>query len=406
MDYEWKASHAIVPLTYSTLLFGGGLIYLSFPERVNRYLSMIWVTIFGILSFKTSGLLIPDAMLEDVYCRTVLMYTAHFWHVAGSRSKLVPGSDYNPHSTILVPTTSPWHRGYKLLYNGRGVGTTWESPQTCPRRSAPTPLPSEKTENIVRPSRKPQSRTKAIIRWAALFVLHYLIFCLWEEFRWTAFLQLENSDIDPEKEVLIRRLLGIYPNTVDLHEISIRLRMVINFVLSDYLKLSMMHSFCAIIFVGLKIDEPSEWPPMFGSLPVRSVRAFWSQFWHTLVYPGGISHAKLVLGLVGLTGSGPGMRFLKNWMVFAISSVLHGLMDIHLMDCGATRSIYWWWMQPFAFVAEEMVAQAWKKAMSRYREWKIVQWFEVVAGCTWVFAWFFWSVPKMVYPLYNCQSYS
>ena len=403
MDDEWEPSQALIPLTYTTLLFSSGLIYLSFPEQVNRYGTLACVTLFGYLAFTSSYYLLPDAMVEDIFCRTVLLFTAHMWHVAGSRASLTPGPDYNPQSTLLIQHPSPWHRGWKLLCNGRGIGTSWEIPQLRRKRIPPVPILLDKTDHVIIPTVTKQSRTWPIIRWAAHLILYYLLLCFWQEFRWTAFLDLEASDIEPNKEVFIRRLLGIYPDRVTSHELFVRLRMLINFILSDYLKLNMMHCLCAIISVSTGLDDPSEWPPFFGSLPVRTVRAFWAEFWHTLVYAGGVANAKVILGWIGISGKGVGVRFAGNWLVFAMSGALHGIVEMYLMDCGATRSLLWWLMQPLAFVLEEAVSQAWKNVMSRYRERKVVKGFEMVVGWMWVFAWFFWSVPKMIYPLYNCK---
>lgn len=412
MDTPWEPSHAIAPLAYTTILFGTGLLYLSFPHRIDRHGALLCVTLSAIAAFRSSADLLPDAIVEDMFCRTILIFVAHFWHLGSSRAKLTSSKDYNPQADLKMHHASPWLRGYKLLFNARGLGTSWEigpfrrrnvEVQAAGLKKGDDSTLDQSSRDL---STKTTTRSKAysILRWTGIFILQYVLLCLWNETRWTAYTTLDASDFNPEKEVLFRRVIGTYPGPpVTSHELHLRLRATIDHVASDYLKISLMHSFCGILFVALGLDDPSEWPPLFGSLRVRSMRAYWAEFWHTLVYASFSAHAGVMLSWVGIRGKrGPGIRLVKNWLVFALSAVMHGLVDVQMSPCGLTRSLWWWVMQPVAFIIEELAAWAWKKIMQRYRGFLVVRAFEGLVSYLWVFGWLFWSVPKRLYPLFTC----
>ena len=412
MEAPWKPSHAIAPVAYTTLLFGTGLLYFSFPRQINRHGALLCVIVFAVEAFRSSADLLPDSMVEDMFCRTILIFVAHFWHLSSSRAKLTSSKYHNPQADLKVHYASPWMRGYKLLFNARGLGTSWEIAPERRKQFKPQAIEIKKTEgsgaihSITLPSTRTMitSRTYTLLRWAGLLTVQYFLLCFWHELRWTAYIDLNASDFNPEKEVLLRRIIGLYPGApVTGHELHLRTRATIDHVVSDYLKISLMHSFCGIVFVALGLDDLSEWPPLFGSLRVRSMRAYWAEFWHTLVYASFLAHAGVILSWVGLQGKrGPAIRLAKNWLVFALSAVMHGLVDVQMSPCGLTRSLWWWVMQPAAFVIEALVSWAWKKSMHKYRGFLLVRVFEVTVSHVWVFAWLFWRVPKRLYPLFTC----
>jgi len=58
------------------------------------------------------------------------------------------------------------------------------------------------------------------------------------------------------------------------------------FILNNWLWIASYHECLSIVFIYvLRLDEPREWPPIYGNLlEAYTVRRFWAYFWHRLVY--------------------------------------------------------------------------------------------------------------------------
>lgn len=117
------------------------------------------------------------------------------------------------------------------------------------------------------------------------------------------------------------------------------------------------------------------------------------------------AHATVALQWIEIRNYNLQTRFLKNWIVFAMSAVMHELVDWKLYPrCAYSRSLSWWLMQPMAFILEGVVGHCWRSSLARkgVSRSRAIMIFERVAGYCWVFAWMFWSVPKRAYPLIQC----
>ncbi|KAM7189680.1 hypothetical protein V8F33_009928 [Rhypophila sp. PSN 637] len=67
-------------------------------------------------------------------------------------------------------------------------------------------------------------------------------------------------------------------------DLFLRTYMSFAWIWVTYFKLSVAHDILSILFVWiLQWDQPSEWPPLFGSVAdAYSLRRFWGVFWHPL----------------------------------------------------------------------------------------------------------------------------
>lgn len=216
------------------------------------------------------------------------------------------------------------------------------------------------------------------------------------------------SDVAPEKEILIRRALGIYPggSNVTVRELAIRMWALIDNIIPDYLEISTIHDITAIFFIVSGMDQSWEWPPMFGSiLHVYSVRFYWAKFWHLIIYKSFSAHSASIIWWVGIREKTVVTRFTRNALVFILSAVMHGLVDWRMQPrCTFSRSLLYWFMQPMAFVMEGLVQHYWKQwtGDSTQSPSKIRTVFERLVGYMWAFVWMYWCVPKRVYPLLTC----
>lgn len=92
-------------------------------------------------------------------------------------------------------------------------------------------------------------------------------------------LQLIYADFDPSKQSYLRRI-----RITTVRETTKRSWLVFNFVWSSWAIFAATHDLLAFAFVAFGIDEPEDWPSLYGSIfEAYSIRRFWGKFWHYLV---------------------------------------------------------------------------------------------------------------------------
>jgi len=104
-------------------------------------------------------------------------------------------------------------------------------------------------------------------------------------------------------------------------------------------------------------------------------------------------------------------RYVNNALVFALSGLMHALVEYHLSadsSCGSWSMAVWFWLQIVAILAEELVQSAWapiEARLSRSLSRRQLQWLSIskrVVGYLWVFSWMFLTVPKGYYTKTRC----
>lgn len=226
-------------------------------------------------------------------------------------------------------------------------------------------------------------------------------------------LDIKESHILPEQEGIIRRLLLPYVSTrrlttpVTHREFQVRAFQAFDNIASDTLVLMLYHDLCAIVCIGLGLDESWEWPPFFGLISeAYTVRRFWSRYWHRSVYRSFSNHAALIIRTLGVRQGTSFSRTLSAFLVFGISSVMHAIVVWkHGSPCAWGRSMFYWILQPVAFVIESVVQLYWGKLRRRVEEklnLRALDMFERTVGYIWVCAWLVWVTTKRRTPLMNC----
>lgn len=314
----------------------------------------------------------------------------------------------------------PWKHVYKLLFNVRGIGTSWDVSRIrkgSDYQRVPETIEAEQNEYLLQSELSEmkeittiRSRWMPIVRRLGLMIAYIVPLVIYKTLRDRRPFFLHASDVEPEKEVFIRRLLRIYPggSHVTLRELCIRLWSVVENNVPDYLEINIMQHSTATFFMILGLDEGWEWPPLFGSIvEVYSVRRFWGKFWHLLIYKSFSAHSWTLMCFCGMSQKTALSRFIRNFLVFAGSAWMHGTVDWRMSPpCGYSRSLIYWFLQPMAFALEGVVSHYWQQyVMRRYdppRRELVV--FERVVGYLWTFSWFYWCVPKRLYPLLTCDS--
>ncbi|GKT46362.1 acetyltransferase aurG [Colletotrichum spaethianum] len=208
------------------------------------------------------------------------------------------------------------------------------------------------------------------------------------------------DDVELHKIHFFRRL-----NEVTSREVVIRCFFAFQAVWGAYAFYTMIHSSIAIFFVVLHIDEPEEWPPVFGDIrQAWNLRRFWSKYWDRLIYRAVNGFGEMFMTTIGL-GQRPfrgKKRWLLNGLVFAISGIFHGFTDYFSgIHCSYMWEIWWWNMNFVGIVGETALLYCLQTYFPRFYH-KMSGKAGKTLGFVWVFAWLFWAAPKNQFTAMHC----
>ncbi|KAI1208927.1 uncharacterized protein F4807DRAFT_467900 [Annulohypoxylon truncatum] len=235
---------------------------------------------------------------------------------------------------------------------------------------------------------------------------------------------------DVAQPALIPRLADL-----TLRGVLIRAYTASSWIWQSFAVLDGANAVLAIIAVVSGLDQPSDWPPLFGS-PVhvcRGLRGFWAGFWHRLAVRSYTNIGRLVAQSLGLIPSikvynvskevkgdkrvqGAQGLIKGRWKwkencanavvaftVFAISGLAHAAVSWRLGARDWWRDALWF-MLNFAGCALEtgVKAAVWWAAgrLGWERELHSIEqsWLGRVVGFVWVLVFFSWSVPLWMWP--------
>lgn len=339
------------------------------------------------------------------------------------------------------PDWSPFYRGWKLLFNIRGVGTPWENPYLWPnikytweadKGAGRTAASSPSNKNPKSPKSTPSARnggnTPRLFRsgrWAgvAIRVFHFAVYfillaCVYEFMTFENIFGFEPTDSDytREKEGIVRRFIlpsflrSSNHTPVTKREVQLRIFIALEYVVGDVLMLSLYHDFCSILWLSVGLDESWEYPPFFGQITkAYTMRRFWSMFWHRVIYRSFNAHAALISRyILRLRQRTPISRVINGLLVFGISAVMHSLVSQKMGNkCAWGRSMLYWMWQPVAFVLEDSVQAIWGSMRGKVVGVvgiKVVKVLERIIGYAWVCSWLIWEGPKRQFALMNCSA--
>ncbi|KAK2054368.1 hypothetical protein LY76DRAFT_580142 [Colletotrichum caudatum] len=204
----------------------------------------------------------------------------------------------------------------------------------------------------------------------------------------------------PHKTVFFRRL-----GEVGLHEFVVRLNFAFQSIWAPYAFYTEIHTTIALFFVALRIDEPEEWPPVFGDIrQAWNLRRLWSKFWDRLIYRPVNGMGEMLMTAAGL-GQRPfrgRKRWVLNGLVFFISGVFHAATDyIAGVHCAYMWEMWWWNMNFVGIAGETALLYLIRARFPRFYERMSGRAGKTI-GFLWVYLWFFWSVPKQHFPAMQC----
>ena len=217
---------------------------------------------------------------------------------------------------------------------------------------------SDETELLKR--HKSRERRRYLVVRLIVISTFYAVFCLYSRLLlrppFQLFRRITISDFSPEKEVYIRR---IFSGTITKRETAIRVWLVIHYFSCNWVIVTSLHYCFAIVSVSIFcLDEPHDWPPLFGSIKdAYTLRGFWGLFWHQLTRRSYTSYARLITtNVFGLRQRSILRRLSINFLVFVFS----GLTNVYVswllgFRCGLVEEMLWFCGNFFALVLEELV---------------------------------------------------
>jgi hypothetical protein len=233
--------------------------------------------------------------------------------------------------------------------------------------------------------------------WKASYL--YILQCIWATFL-TYCVVAPGPVSGPDKGIFFRRL----PESLNAAEMWYRFEDFWHWCFINMFMYEAYHSVFAVFFVGLGIDEPSEWSmSLFGSVTEAwSVRRYWGKHWHNYIYHSFSSHTKILTrNWLGMKRGHVVTRLVENTIVFAASGLMHSL--VRYVHDGASNDYwvisFWYIGQMVPIIIEGVVQTIWRQKKKELgiqdTKWLLIV--ERVIGYAWVVGFNMWSISKYVH---------
>ena len=376
---------ALIPIAYlCTSVFMGAL---ALRASQKDTLGLIGLSVsLALLAFRRVTNITTWAEMSSLLGFFTLLWIFHIVKLL-ALDKAIPPSD--------------WRKTYKALFDFRKISAEKQGAKAL--RDIPdinTTASSERKENrtFTSSSKRSHHRTIFLLKRLLSVITILLLNHIYTK-TYPLLLHLSYTDFHPQKQTYIRRIPSI-----TARETAIRSWLVIHFVWSSYCTFTATHDILAIAHVLLGIDEPEEWPRLYGSvIEAYSMRRFWGKFWHRLVQRSYEAYGSLLSRKVlGLLPGSFADRSCVNFSVFLISGIVHALITVQLgFACGYWEDLAFFVICYAAVLVEEGVQLAASRTFIGRGEWQD-GWICRGLGYLWVFGFLFWVLPKHQYPKVLC----
>ncbi|KAI1259716.1 membrane bound O-acyl transferase family-domain-containing protein [Xylariaceae sp. FL1019] len=185
------------------------------------------------------------------------------------------------------------------------------------------------------------------------------------------------------------------------HRVRVQFYFAISWIFINFITLDGLHAILAIIHVSSGYDAPEQWPPIFGTIEnACGLRNFWSRFWHNLAESPFKSVAHETIRRLPCCFRESKAAF--AFMVFLVSGCAHALAS-NVLGGNGWLDIKWYLLNFVACCAETTFMRVVHYLARRAhwdRELKQIEtsWLGRFVGLSWVFGFFFLSVPLWQFP--------
>ncbi|OQD74604.1 hypothetical protein PENDEC_c010G00604 [Penicillium decumbens] len=167
----------------------------------------------------------------------------------------------------------------------------------------------------------------------------------------------------------------------------------------------------AAFFVTIGLDDPEDWPPLFGNLSqATGLRNFWSKFWHTLPMKPYKSIGEFVsFRVFRWSPRSFAHKSTIALVAFGLSGLSHAFVDWQRGGPDWHLHIYWFLLNFLGCMGESLFVKvlrhlAWRADRERDLRTLEKSWLGRSVGYVWVCVFFFWTVPMWRFPDIHRQS--
>lgn len=258
----------------------------------------------------------------------------------------------------------------------------------------PTPLTSKKTE------RHESYLVFFIFRLVKLPLYYFLHHDLIPRCVFYALGNLHAEDFAPAQS-------HIFPNiyTFTQRQIAIRTYTALSWIYEGFLLLDAANCILAIFFVAVGLDEPRDWPILFGNpAAATSLRGFWGKFWHKVGVRTYSNYGKLLASIFKLSPKSLYSKTLVAFTVFLLSGLSHSVVSYNVGNTATWQFDTYWFLLNFLVCTLEILLLSLLKVGAKTNEGlkrlKALQesWVGTTLGYVWVFLFFWCSAPMWKYP--------
>ena len=372
---------ALAPLAYFTSSVLLSALALHAPRKDNLALTGLSVSL-ALLAFRRVTDITSTAERSSLLGFFLLLWISHIVKLLALDTRIPP---------------SDWRTTYKALFDFRGLGAQKQRLKISPDKPDKnvTVFKGKECRETTRLSKGSRNRIFLLKRLASAMII--LLLDQAYTITYSTLLQLTYADFDPSKQSYLRRI-----RTITLRETTIRSWLVFNFIWSSWSIFTATHDLLAFAFIALGIDEPEDWPSLYGSIfEAYSIRRFWGRFWHHLVQRSYCTYGSLLSQKILCLPRGSfADRTCVSFAVFLLSGIVHACITAQLgFTCGYWEDIAFFMMCHAALLVEASVQRLASLAFGGDRP---DGWICRLVGYTWVFGFLFWALPKHQYPKVLC----
>lgn len=376
------------------------LLALQSHPRI-RWLYLFPITALALISLWLSRGVTALPVYNAQASMTVILCYLHITNILYIEQYRLPTQATPQHQHLQWK--ADWKGAWKILYNAQRndivpaqdsksiTSKTDDNPSELP--ILPTTMRSYDRRVFL------CKRTLSLLSIYAVMVLYHDLIDV------PGYLAITAVDYLPHHVVFLRRLpLFASPNAVPItsREVCIRAFIVVDGIIDQRLTLIGLYYLLSLIFVGIGLDQPEDWPRLFGDLSsATTVRGFWSRSHHRLGYYALRAYARLIARHVLPPRAKRTVlhRYVDNIFVFVLSGALHVFHEWLYGACARRWTMWFFVVQPVAMVVEASVQWIARETgvckLLGERSARAV-------GYCWVFAWLFWSLPRRIYPKVTC----
>jgi hypothetical protein len=157
-----------------------------------------------------------------------------------------------------------------------------------------------------------------------------------------------------------------------------------------------MYNFLAMICVILRVHQPVDWPPIFGSTAdMHSLTRVWGIAWHQMFRKPITSNVDFLLFSILRVPRGPLSKTLRLIITFFTSGIIHLLMDLGFdVSTDKSGALWFFCLHIPGIILEDLVKFTCHGMIKQVNpRWRLL------IGYVWVSLFFLWSAPVWLNPI-------